>query len=99
MAPKSTPQWTFCTNHTHVLVCLLRDPTMKMRDIAELVGITERAVQRIVADLEVGGIVKRTRSGRRNTYEIDLRSPLRHGLEGEHTVGELLNMIADRVQS
>jgi hypothetical protein len=87
-APK--PDWTFFTNHGHVLVCLADDPNIRTRDTATLVGITERAVQGIVTDLVEAGFVTRTREGRRNRYEVHPDLPLRHPLESEHTVGELL---------
>lgn len=85
--------WTFLTNHTHVLVCLARYPDARLRDVATEVGITERAVQRIVADLEEGGALIREREGRRNHYRICLEAQLRHPLEARHTVGELLNLL------
>lgn len=87
--------WTFLTNHSHVLVCLARNPISRLRDVAELVGITERAVQRIVADLEEGGVITRLREGRRNRYEIHEALPLRHSIESSHTVGELLKIVSD----
>lgn len=87
------PQWTFLTNHSHVLVCLATDPFMRLRDVAARVGITERAVQRIVGDLERSGFLRRDREGRRNRYEIDLARPLRHPVEAHQTVGELLRSI------
>lgn len=86
-------QWTFMTNHSHVLICLHRDPTLRLRDVAEQVGITERAVQRIVHELENAGVLRRRKEGRRNVYRIANRQPLRHPLESHHTVGELLGLI------
>lgn len=85
--------WTFLTNHGHVLVCLLRDPEMRLRDVAERVGITERAVQRIISELEAAGVITREKAGRRNRYRIDQTVPLRHELEAEHTVGDLLKHV------
>lgn len=82
--------WTFLSNHGHVLVCIARDPDVRVREIAERVGITERAAQGIVADLVDAGYVRRDRVGRRNHYEIDIDLPLRHPVEWEHSVGELL---------
>ena len=82
--------WTFLTNHAHVLLCLAMDPDARMRNVAERVGITERAVQKIVADLEEGGYLTRSRSGRRNRYEIHSGQPLRHPLERHRTVDALL---------
>jgi len=89
--------WTFLTNHSHVLICLHRDPHMRLRDVAQRVGITERAVQRIVQELEQGGIIARRRDGRRNVYDIDARRPLRHPLESHRTVGDLLQLINDSI--
>ncbi len=86
--------WTFLTNHAHVLLCLVGDPELRLRDLAERVGITERATQRIVAELADGGYLERTRVGRRNVYTVHLGLPLRHPLERAHTVGELLRHIA-----
>ena len=85
-------QWTFLTNHSHVLVCLWRDPEARLRDVAALVGITERAVQAIVADLEAAGVLTRIRAGRRNHYEIHPDVPLRHPVESGRTVRALLRM-------
>jgi DNA-binding MarR family transcriptional regulator len=87
MAPK---RWTFLSNHAHVLVALDRDPESRVRDVAEAVGITERAVQLILSDLEAEGLVARIREGRRNRYELRLDSSLRHPLESHRTVRELI---------
>ena len=89
-------QWTFLTNHAHVLLALSRDPAARLRDVAIDVGITERAAQRIVAELEREGYLERRREGRRNRYEVHGDRPLRHPLENEHTVGELLRMLSRR---
>lgn len=88
--PGTTGGWTFLTNHAHVLVCIAEDPDVRGRDIAALVGITERAAQAIVADLAVEGYVTRTKVGRRNRYTVNRDAPLRHPLEDDHTIGELL---------
>ncbi len=85
--------WTFLSNHTHVLVCLARNPDQVLREVAQQVGITERGVQRIVAELEAGGVVRRERHGRRNHYYLNLDAPLRHPLERHCTVGELLRSV------
>jgi DNA-binding Lrp family transcriptional regulator len=77
-----------------VLICLDRDPEIIMRDVAMKVGITERAVQKIVAELEAGGIIRRKKIGRRNRYTIDRRIRLRHSLEAHRRVGDLLNAIS-----
>lgn len=84
--------WTFLTNHSHVLLSLARQPDLRLRDVALEVGITERAVQRIVADLESGGYLTRRRTGRRNHYEVDGLKPLRHPVEAHQTVNALLDL-------
>ncbi len=85
--------WTFLSNYTHVLVCLADDPTARMRDVAERVGITERAAIRIVKHLEEAGVLSRQREGRRNRYRINMEQALRHPLESRSTVGSLLTML------
>lgn len=90
------PGWTFLSNHTHVLVCLAADPAQTLRDVAAQVGITERAVQRIVADLEEGGVLERQREGRRNRYVLDLGAKLRHPLERHCSIGDLLALVVGR---
>jgi len=86
--------WTFVTNHLVVLLCIAEDDGVRMSDIADRVGVTERAVQRIVADLVDAGYLTRTRVGRRNHYEVNDELPLRH-LETQHRrVRELLVLLA-----
>lgn len=87
------PSWTFLTNHAHVMNCIAADPDSRLRDIAELVGITERGAQSIVSDLEAGGYLTRTKVGRRNRYEVHPDLPLRHPIERDHQVGELLGLL------
>lgn len=87
-------KWTFFSNHFHVLIQLHKNPSLILRIVAREIGITERAVQRIIADLEEGGIIERERIGRQNRYRINLEQPLRHPLESNHTIGELLELIA-----
>jgi len=84
--------WTFLTNHAHVLLAVRRDPHARLREIAAAVGVTERAVQLIVADLEAAGYLRRTKVGRRNEYAV-LGGPLRHPLERGHAVDELLDAL------
>ncbi len=86
-------EWTFLSNHAHVLVCLARDPEARLRDIAVDVGITERRVSSIVTDLETEGVVRIDRVGRRNTYTVNRRARLRHPLESHQSVGDLLRAI------
>ena len=83
-------RWTFLTNHAHVLLCIVRDPGIRLRDVAERVGITERAAQRIITDLVADGYVERHREGRRNRYDVRHDVPLRHPLEADSRIGELL---------
>jgi len=89
----SAPSWTFLSNHAHVLISISADPELRMRDVAMRVGITERAVQRIVAELEEGGYLKIIREGRRNRYEVNPEAPLRHPTMEGHWVGEILSVI------
>lgn len=77
------------------MVCLGRDPDARIRDVADAVGITERAAQRIVAELEEAGYLVRERAGRRNRYTLHPEMPLRHALEGGHSIGDLLSLLAD----
>ena len=88
------PRWTFLTNHAHVLVLLWQNPAMIVREVARQVGITERAVQHILAELENAGILQRTRVGRQNRYHIETSVPLRHPIESHRTIGELLQLCA-----
>jgi DNA-binding IclR family transcriptional regulator len=87
--------WTFLTNHSHVLICLSRDPDLRIRDLAAQVGITERAVQSILRDLEEGGYVSRDKIGRRNRYDLHPDHPMRHPVEASHRVQDLLDALAD----
>jgi len=89
--PVST--WTFFTNHGHVLLLLAREPEQVLRDVAIRVGITERAVQRIIGELEAAGYLTRERDGRRNRYEVHLERPLRHPIEAPATVGEIFGVL------
>lgn len=85
--------WTFLSNHMHVLVALSRDPELRIRDLAELIGITQRAVQRILSELIDEGALRAKKVGRRNIYTIRRRSRLRHPLEAKHTIGELIDLL------
>ena len=89
------PGFTYLSNHTHALVALDSAPDMRVRDLADSIGITERAVLRILADLEAVGVLARERVGRRNHYRIVRKSRLRHPLEEHCTVGGLLDLVAD----
>ena len=85
--------WTFLTNHAHALLCVAREPGMRLRDIASCMGVTERAAQRIVAELCDEGYLTRHRVGRRNFYEVHPHVPLRHPLEDGVEVGEVLAVL------
>ena len=84
--------WTFLTNHSHVLVAISRNPELRQREIADLVGITQGAVTRILHELEADGVVTSERIGRRNRYQINGDALLRHPLESGVTLGELLDL-------
>jgi DNA-binding MarR family transcriptional regulator len=86
--------WTFLTNHGHVLLCISRCPEVRLRDVAEDVGITERAAQRIVADLVNEGYLTRVRVGRRNQYQVHTERHLRHPVEEKAQIAALLNLVA-----
>ena len=92
-SPEETKTWRFLSNHTQVLLCIQRDPNARFRDIAQSVGITERAAQRIVADLIESGYVERKRVGRRNHYRVNTDIAMRHPAQEGHDVGELLRLL------
>ncbi len=87
------PRWVFLSNHAHVLLCIAGDPDSRTRDIAEQVGITERAAQRIVSDLVAEGYLKRTKIGRRNRYEINRHGHLRSPPFKDFEIGPLLDVL------
>lgn len=91
--PEDSPGFTYLTNHAHVLVALDASPDLRVRDLAAIIGITERAVLRILADLEAIGVLEKERIGRRNRYRIVRKSHLRHPLEQHCTVGGLLEWV------
>src|SRR5210317_710567 len=86
--------WTFFSNYGHVLVCLGRNRQARLRDVAVEVGITERAVQKIVRDLQEAGYLTVTKQGRCNRYQINKRKALRHHLQSQCTIGKLLAVLA-----
>ncbi len=87
------PSWTFLTNHAHVLIAISRDPELRQRDVAFAVGITVGAVQRIIHDLEEAGYLEATKVGRRNRYKVMGDQLLRHPLEDQHTVSDLITSL------
>lgn len=92
-ADESGPKWTFLTNHAHVLTVLESDSELVLREVALRVGITERAVQRIIVDLEESGFLERERVGRQNHYRVLKDQPLRHPIESHKCIGDLLTML------
>lgn len=82
--------WTFFSNYGHILLALAQDPEARLRDLAERVGITERAVHRLLAEMEAADVISRHREGRRNTYSINPNVRLRHPIEAHRTVGDLI---------
>ena len=89
---ESKKTWTFLSNHGHVLVQISQNPELKVKEIAEIVGITERSTQSILADLEEAGYIEVTRSGRRNQYRINRNLKLRHPSEANKSIGLLLKV-------
>ena len=84
--------WHFLTNHSHILLCISEDPDITVRELAQQVGITERAVMRIIGELDDADVIDRTREGRRNHYTINSDRQLRHPVESHCTVGDLIGM-------
>lgn len=92
---RDSKSWTFLTNHAHVLILLDSEPDLVLREVAARIGITERAVQKIVHDLQEGGFVTFERIGRKNHYKVIKNKPLRHSIESHCKIGELLNLIEE----
>jgi DNA-binding IclR family transcriptional regulator len=93
MSERSAPDWAFLTNHARVLVCIAHDPAIRLRDIGERLGITERAAHRITAELAAAGYISRQRNGRRNHYTINEHLPLPDAIAREQSIGELLTIL------
>ena len=91
--PTAARAWTFLTNHAHVLLCLARGESLTARELGQRIGITERAVQVILADLTDGGYLIKRKEGRRNLYTVNRRGRLRHPLEAHHTIGDLITAL------
>jgi DNA-binding MarR family transcriptional regulator len=94
MSQNDRPAWCFLTNHAQVLICIARDPGIRLREIGETVGITERAAHRLVGELATAGYLSREREGRRNRYTIHSHLPLPEPLAGDRTVRDLLSVWA-----
>ena len=86
-------KWTFFTNHAHVLFSISENPDITLREVALNVGITERATQRIVAELEQDGYLSHEKVGRRNHYELIDNAPLRHSIEAHVAIGDVLRVL------
>jgi DNA-binding Lrp family transcriptional regulator len=96
MVEGPAPVWTFLTKHAQVLVCIANDPGVRLRDIGDRIGITERATHRIVTDLAVAGYITRKKTGRRNNYTINTAAPLPEPVARDHNVGELLTLLTHK---
>lgn len=94
---KDDANWTFLTNHSHVLICLAKSASMRIRDIAKAVGITERTVMHIIADLDKAGYIERVKDGRCNVYQTHLDCNLRHPLEAHRKIAGLVSFICENV--
>ena len=99
MGQDYTPTWSFLTNHAQVLICIAHDPGVRLREIGETVGITERAAHRIVGELAAAGYIWRRRNGRRNHYTIQSHLPLPDPLAREQKIGDLLAILAGEQRS
>jgi DNA-binding IclR family transcriptional regulator len=95
MSSDETKTWTFLTNHAQVLLCLASSPDIRLRDVAERIGITERSTQRILSELVDAGYVKATREGRRNRYTVDRDHAMRHSAQVGHDIGALLEALSE----
>ena len=93
MPRKNAPTWSFLTNHALVLLCIAQDPGIRLRELGDAVGITERAAHRIVSDLAAGGYLARERDGRRNRYTIQSDRPVPDPLARTRKIGELLDLL------
>lgn len=93
-SPEQPGTWTFLTNHAQVLLCLAETPDIRLRDVAERVGITERATQRILSELVKSGYVRTTRVGRRNMYTVDREHAMRHSAQLGYEIGALLEAMS-----
>jgi DNA-binding MarR family transcriptional regulator len=97
-AHRTDGSWTLLTGHGHVLVEIARNPKARIRDISAVVGLTERAVQAIVADLDAAGYLTRTRTGRRTRYTVNSDSLFRHEAQEGHRVGPFLALLAEKAE-
>ncbi len=95
---ESAQNWTFLSNHAHVLVCVAKNPDVRLSEVAELVGVRERTAHRIVHELIDAGYISVTKVGRNNVYSVDLEKPLRHPLEAEHNIHAIVTPLLKKVK-
>jgi hypothetical protein len=96
---EGSPKWNFLSNHAFVVICIAQDSEVRLRDVAAKVGITERAVQRIIADLEAGGFLSRNREGRRNRYDLHPEVRLNHPMGEKGSLADILSLFSKRSRS
>lgn len=97
--PEEIPEWTFLSNHAHVLICISQQPDIRLSEVADLVGIRERSVHRIVHELSESGYLSVSKVGRNNVYEVHLDLPLRHPLEASHSIRAIVAPLLKKVRS
>ena len=95
---ENSQNWTFLSNHAHVLVCVAKNPDVRLSEVAELVGVRERTVHRIVHELIDAGYISVTKVGRNNVYSVDLDKPLRHPLEADHNIQAIIAPLLKKVR-
>ena len=97
-ATDDSQNWTFLSNHSHVLVCVAKNPDVRLSEVAALVGVRERTVHRIVHELIDSGYISVTKEGRNNVYSVDLDKPLRHPLEADHNIQAIISPLMKKVK-
>ena len=95
---ETSQNWTFLSNHAHVLVCVAKNPDVRLSEVAELVGVRERTVHRIVHELIDAGYISVTKVGRNNVYSVNLDKPLRHPLEADHNIQAIIAPLLKKVR-
>ena len=95
---ETSQNWTFLSNHAHVLVCVAKNPDVRLSEVAELVGVRERTAHRIVHELIDAGYISVTKVGRNNVYSVDLDKPLRHPLEADHNIQAIIAPLLKKVR-
>lgn len=97
-SPEEIPEWTFLSNHAHVLICISQQPDIRLSEVADLVGIRERSVHRIVHELSESGYLSVSKVGRNNVYEVHLDLPLRHPLEATHSIRAIVSPLLKKAR-